>query len=77
MDWDNSEYNDNEGLVSDTSNTQPNIPAEFPGIDMDNGEDNDVVVLPETDHQVAAAAEANVIIGSAPVQTPGVDKAVY
>ena len=41
-----------------------------------SGEDNDVVILHETDHQVAAADEANYIIGSAPVQTPGVDTAV-
>ena len=39
---------------------------------MASGEDNDVVFLPETYHQVAEAAEANAIIGSAPVQTPGV-----
>ena len=43
---------------------------------MASGEENDVVVLPETDHQVSGAAEANAIIGSAPVQTPGVDAAV-
>ena len=43
---------------------------------MASGEDNDLVILPETDHQVAAAAEANAIIGSAPVQTPGVDTSV-
>ena len=43
---------------------------------MPSGEDNDVVIFPETYHHVAAAAEANAIIGSAPVQTPGVDTAV-
>ena len=43
---------------------------------MASGEDNDVVILPDTDHQVAAAAEANAIIGSAPVQTPVVDTSV-
>ena len=76
FDWDNSEYDDNEGLVSDTSDTYPDIPAEFTGIDMANGEDNDVVILPETYHQVVEAAEYNAIIGSAPVQNPGVDTAV-
>ena len=43
---------------------------------MANGEYNDVVILPDTYHQVVAAAEANAIIGSAPVHTPGVDTAV-
>ena len=43
---------------------------------MENGEDNDVVILPEIDHQMAAASGANATIGSAPVQTPGVDTAV-
>ena len=76
IDWDNSEYDDNEGLVSDTSDNHPDIPAELPGIDMASGEENDVVILPETDHQVAVAAEASAIIGSAHVQNPGVDTAV-
>ena len=40
------------------------------------GEENDVVILPETDHQVAADAEGNAKIGYAPVKTPGVDTAV-
>ena len=43
---------------------------------MASGEDNDVVIMPEIDHQVAAAAEVNAITGSATVQTPGVDTAV-
>ena len=75
IDWDNSEYDDNKGLVSDTSDTHPEIPAELTGIDMASGEENDVVILPETDHQVEAVAEDNSIIGSAPVHTPGVDTA--
>ena len=76
IDWDNSEYDDNKGLVSDTSDTHPDIPEELPGIDMASGEDNDVVVFPETDHQVVADDEANAVIGSAPVKTPGVDTVV-
>ena len=43
---------------------------------MPSGEDNDVVIFPETYHHVAAAAEANAIIVSTPVQTSGVDTAV-
>ena len=43
---------------------------------MASGEDNDVVIMSEIYHQVASAAEANAIIGSSPVQTPGVDTTV-
>ena len=67
FDWDNSSYDDNEGLISDTSHTHTDIPAELPGIDMASGEDNDVVIFTDTENHVAAATGASSVIGSAPV----------
>ena len=43
---------------------------------MASGEDNDVVIFPDTENHVAAATEASSVIGSATVQTAGVDTAV-
>ncbi len=76
-DWDNEDLEYNKGLI-EPDTAHPDIPAEFPGIDLDSEQPSHhhaVKIIKQSDEEPIHAAQQNASLDNPPTKTTGVSTA--